>query len=118
MPRLHPHVAPPAGLPVAEARQGQGVEGDLPRQRHTVPLGPTGEPRRVRGPDAVRRALYLAALSAARSNPVMHAVRERLAARGKLVKVIQTAVARKPLVIANAVIRSGRPWEPELAMPR
>jgi hypothetical protein len=41
-----------------------------------------------------------------------------LAARGKKAKVILTAVARKLLVIANAVIRTGRPWEPELAMAR
>lgn len=26
------------------------------------------------------------------------------------------AVARKLLVIANAVVRSGRPWQPDLAM--
>jgi hypothetical protein len=32
--------------------------------------------------------------------------------------VILTAVARKLLVLANAVIRTGRPWDPELAMAR
>jgi hypothetical protein len=32
--------------------------------------------------------------------------------------VILTAVARKLLVIANAVIRTGRPWDQELAMVR
>ena len=33
-------------------------------------------------------------------------------------KVILTAVARKLLVIANAVVRTGRPWEPEMALAR
>jgi transposase len=75
--------------------------------------------RHVRGGRAaVRRVLYLAALSAVRHNPALKAFRDRLAARGKKAKVILTAVARKLLVIANAVIRTGRPWEPELAMAR
>jgi transposase len=75
--------------------------------------------RHVRGGRAaVRRALYLAALSAVRHNPVLKAFRERLAARGKRPKVILTAVARRLLVITNALIRSGRPWQAELAAAR
>ena len=75
--------------------------------------------RHVRGGRAVvRRVLYLAALSAVRYNPAMKAFKERLVARGKKAKVILTAVARKLLVIANAVIRTGRPWQPEMAPAR
>jgi transposase len=75
--------------------------------------------RHVRGGrSAVRRMLYLAALSAVRHNPAMRAFKERLVARGKKAKVILTAVARKLLVIANAVVRTGRPWEPEMALAR
>src|SRR3954463_5306884 len=75
--------------------------------------------RHVRGGRAaVRRVLYLAALSATRYNPAMKAFRDRLVARGKKAKVILTAVARKLLVIANAVIRTGRPWQPEMAPAR
>lgn len=75
--------------------------------------------RHVRGGRAaVRRVLYLAALSAVRYNPAMKTFRDRLAARGKKAKVILTAVARKLLVIANAVVRTGRRWEPELALAR
>jgi transposase len=75
--------------------------------------------RHVRGGRAVvRRVLYLAALSAVRHNPAMKAFRDRLKARGKKAKVILTAVARKLLVIANAVIRTGRRWEPEMAAAR
>jgi transposase len=72
--------------------------------------------RHIRGGRAdVRRLLYLAALSAVRFNPAMRAFRERLEARGKPAKVILTAVARKLLVIANAIIRTGCRWRPELA---
>lgn len=75
--------------------------------------------RHVRGGRGeVRRVLYLAALSAVRYNPAMKAFRDRLAARGKKPKVILTAVARKLLVIANAIVRTGRRWEPSLAMAR
>jgi transposase len=75
--------------------------------------------RYVRGGRAVvRRALYLAALSAVRHNAVLKAFHERLAARGKWLKVILTAVAHRLLVIANAIIRSGRPWQAELAAAR
>ena len=78
-----------------------------------------GESRHVRGGRAaVRRILYLAALSAVRHNPALKAFRDRLSARGKKPKVILTAVARKLLVIANAVVRTGRPWEPEMALAR
>jgi transposase len=67
--------------------------------------------RHIRGGRApVRRALYLAALSAVAHNPVMRAFKERLAARGKRPKVILTAVARKLLVTANAIVQSGQPW--------
>lgn len=70
--------------------------------------------RHIRGGRApIRRVLYLAALSAVVHNPAMRAFKERLAARGKKAKVILTAVARKLLVIANAIIRSGQPWRSE-----
>jgi transposase len=72
--------------------------------------------RHIRGGRApVRRVLYLAALSAVVHNPAMRAFKERLAARGKRAKVILTAVARKLLVIANAIIQSGQPWRADMA---
>lgn len=75
--------------------------------------------RRIRGGRAaVRRVLYLAALTASRCNPALRTFRERLAAKGKKAKVILTAVARKLLVIANAVVRTSQPWQAELAMTR
>jgi transposase len=81
--------------------------------------GPYSGPRHIRGGRAgVRRILYLAALSAARYNPALKAFAARLRARGKKAKVVRTAVARKLLVIANAILRTGHRWRPDLAMAR
>ena len=55
----------------------------------------------------VRRALYLAALTASRYDPTLRAVRARLQAQGKPIKVILTACARKLLTILNAMMRDG-----------
>jgi len=72
--------------------------------------------RRVGGGRAgVRSALYMASLSAARYNPALRAFYRRLRAAGKLAKVALVAVARKLLVLLNALLRDGRPWNPELA---
>ena len=66
------------------------------------------------GRAAVRSALYLAALSAARYNPPLRAFRDRLRAAGKKPKLVLVAVARKLLVVLNAMLRDNRPWNPEL----
>ena len=72
--------------------------------------------RRVQGGRAeVRRVLYMAALSAGTCNATLRVFADRLAAAGKAGKVVILAVARKPLVIANAVLRDHRPWQPEMA---
>jgi transposase len=64
------------------------------------------------GRPAVRSALYMAALSASRCNPVMREFYQRLLARGKPKMVALIAVARKVLTILNAMIRDNRPWLP------
>ena len=70
--------------------------------------------RRVFGGRApVRRTLYMATLSATKSNPVIRAFYERLLARGKEKKVALTACMRKLLVILNAMIRHRKPWQPQ-----
>lgn len=71
--------------------------------------------RHVRGGRAgVRTVLYMAALTAARCNPHLKAFKQRLELAGKKAKVVLTAVARKLVVLANAVLRSGRPYDPAL----
>ena len=53
------------------------------------------------GRPEVRLALYMAALSAARCNPVLRALYKRLRAKGKLAKVALTAVMRRLLTYMN-----------------
>lgn len=65
------------------------------------------------GRATVRSALYLAAMVAARHNPVLKAFRERLRAAGKLPKVAIIAVARKLLTILNAMVRENQSWQPK-----
>jgi transposase len=68
------------------------------------------------GRAAVRAVLFMAAHSASRFNPVLKAFAGRLKAAGKKPKVVLVAVARKLLVIANAILKSGKPWDPKVAM--
>ncbi|MEO6066492.1 MAG: IS110 family transposase [Gemmatimonadales bacterium] len=58
----------------------------------------------------VRLILYMAALVAARWNPALRVVYQRLRAAGKPAKVALIAVARKLLVLCNAIRRDQRPW--------
>ncbi|MGX5159135.1 IS110 family transposase, partial [Enterobacter sp. UPMP701] len=58
----------------------------------------------------VRAALYMAAMSAVRYNPVIQAFFERLRARGKAFKVAMTACVRKLVTILNAMVRDNKKW--------
>ena len=60
----------------------------------------------------VRTVLYLAALSASRSNPVIQAFYQRLCAAGKPKKVALTACMHKLLTILGAMLRDHTPWRP------
>ena len=62
------------------------------------------------GRPAVRSVLYMAALTAARYNPVLRPFYQRLRTAGKPAKVALTAVARKLVVLLNAMLRDQRPW--------
>jgi transposase len=64
------------------------------------------------GRPRLRRTLYLAGLSAARFNPDMAAFYQRLVANGKSAKLAIIAVARKLVVLANALIAEDRSWTP------
>ncbi len=68
--------------------------------------------RRIRGGRAsVRTALYLAAMTAARFNPTMKVVYERMIADGKAPKLAFIAIARKLLVALNAIARDRVAWQ-------
>jgi transposase len=60
----------------------------------------------------VRRALYLAALSASRWNPPIRAFYQRLRAAGKAKKLALTACMHKLLLHLNAMLRKGEAWQP------
>lgn len=69
-------------------------------------------PRHIRGGRAsVRTALYLAAMNAARFNPVLRALYQRLRQAGKPPKLAFVAVARKLLTILNAIARERTAWQ-------
>ena len=90
-------------------KQAAALAGLAPYARDS---GRGRAPRHVSGGRAeVRSVLYMAALSARRYNPALRAFAERLRAAGKPAKVVLTAVARKLLTVANAVLRTGRPWD-------
>lgn len=59
----------------------------------------------------VKRALYQAALSAARYNPYLNPYYEKLLAKGKKKRVAQVAVMRKLVVIVNAMQRDKLNWD-------
>lgn len=63
----------------------------------------------------VRTALYMAALSAVRCNPVISAFYKRLKEGGKKPKVALTACMRKLIVMLNAMIKNNEPWRYEKA---
>lgn len=58
----------------------------------------------------VRAALYMAAIVAARFNPVIRAFYQRLCAAGKAKKVALVACMRKLLTIVNAMLKHRTPW--------
>jgi transposase len=62
----------------------------------------------------VRRVLFMAALVASRHNPVIKVFYQRLLAAGKPKKVALVACMRKLLTIINAMVRSGKRWDPAL----
>ena len=55
----------------------------------------------------MRSALYMAALSASRFNPVLSAFYKRLIEAGKPFKVAITAVMRKLLIALNSIAKRG-----------
>jgi transposase len=69
----------------------------------------------IRGGRAnVRQALYMPALVAMRFNPDLKAKYDQLIDAGKPAKKAITAIMRKLIVLANALIRDRRKWSPSL----
>lgn len=62
------------------------------------------------GRDHLRPILYMVALAAIRSNPVLAAFAKRLTAAGKSKRLVIAACARKVIVILNAMLRDQTRW--------
>jgi transposase len=87
-----------AGLAPHPRHSGTSVRG-------RVAIGQAGNAR-------LRRALYLATLSATQHNPVIQAFYDRLRRAGKPAKVARCAAARKLLHIAWALVTKERDFDP------
>lgn len=60
----------------------------------------------------IRAVLYMAAVTAARCNPIIRACYRRLRAAGKPAKVAITACMRRLIIILNAMTKTQQPWRP------
>jgi transposase len=98
-------------LGTLNGRQAASLAGLAPFARES------GKMRGVReiagGRPKVRRALFHVARVGLRWNPALKALYERLTARGKPGKVALVACMRKAVVILNAMLKSGQPWDPD-----
>lgn len=66
----------------------------------------------------VRAMLYMPAMAAIRSNPILKAFADRLRAAGKRNKQIIVAVMRRLLIMAYGVVKSGHPFDLEVGCGR
>jgi transposase len=91
-----------------EGKQAASLAGLAPVARQSGTW--QGKERIQGGRAALRQALYFPAIAAARFNPDLKRKYEALIAAGKEKKVALTAIMRKIIVIANALVRDGRQW--------
>jgi transposase len=98
-------------LGTLNGRQAASLAGVAPFARDS------GKMRGVReiagGRPKARRALFHVARVGLRWNPALKALYGRLTARGKPGKVALVACMRKAVVILNAILKSGQPWDPD-----
>jgi transposase len=98
-----------AELGALSAKAAALLAGLAPIARDT---GDTSGQRHIKGGrKTVRNALYMAALSASRTNPDLKAFYQRLRTEGKKPKVALTAVMRKLIILANTLIKEDRQWQ-------
>jgi transposase len=72
--------------------------------------------RSIRGGRAnLRQAIYMPALVATRFNPDFKTKYQAMIAAGKPRKVAIVAIMRKLIILANALLKAGRNWQPKAA---
>ena len=96
-----------------EAGQAANLAG-LGQSPDSQGAGPVA-PSFAAGAPTSARPLYMPALVAARFNPDMKAKYAHLIETGKPAKVALTAIMRKLVVLANALLKANRPWTPKTA---
>ena len=69
------------------------------------------------GRSSLRKHLYMPALAAFRWNPAIKVLRQRLLAKGKHKMAIVGAAMRKLLHIVYGVLKSGKPFDPNICQP-
>ena len=90
------------------AKRAASLAGLAPMTRQS---GKWRGKERIRGGrPMLRRAVYMPALVATRCNPAMKRTYQRLIGAGKPAKLALTAVMRKLVVLADALIRDDRKW--------
>jgi transposase len=65
------------------------------------------------GRERLRKSLFMSAFVCARCNPDLAAFFKRLRQRGKSHLAATIATARKLIILANAILQRGTPWQPE-----
>lgn len=96
-----------------DGKRAAALAGLAPRTRQSGQW--TGRAFVWGGRKAIRDALYMPALVATRHNPDLKAKYQQLTGAGKPKKLAITAVMRKLLVLANALIRDNREWASRMA---
>ena len=100
-------------LGTLEAQETAALSGTAPITRQ--PGKRTGKAFVSSGRVNVRQALYTPARVAARFKPDLKDKYKEFTARGKPPKVAITAIMRKLVILANALIRDDREWSPRVA---
>ena len=95
-------------LGTLEGKQAASLAGLAPISRQSGKW--QGRERIQGGRTVLRRAIYMPALVAARFNPDLKAKYDQLIRAGKPAKLAITAVMRKLVVLANALLRDNRKW--------
>jgi len=99
-------------LGTLDQRQAASLAGLAPITRQS---GKWNGRASIRGGRAnLRQALYMPALVAMRFNQDLKTKYQHLVAAGKPAKVAITAIMRKLLILANALVRDDREWIPNL----
>lgn len=105
------------GLPELGRLTGRQISSLVGVAPHPRESGKWRGQRSVSGGRAdIRAVLYMATLTATRCNEVIKRFYQRLLTKGKPKKVALVACMRKLLVIINAMVRTGKPWDSALHM--